>query len=224
MRRVIASELMDAPDADPVLLAGNLADIEFANRRFGGYRPVIRSVFEHDAAWLLDVCCGSADVPRELLREARARGRRLEIVALDASDAVLAVARQRAGDEPLLRFVRGDARMLPFPDAAFDIATCTLGLHHFDDDAAVEVLRELRRVARLTPIVCDFERSPLAYVGASLFATFIAKNRFTKHDGPLSVRRAYCARELVALAGAAGWGSPHVRRSAYFRLLLNDLG
>ncbi len=224
MRRVIASELMDAPGVDLVELAGNLADIEYANRRFGGYRPVVASVFEHDAAWLLDVCCGSADVPRELLREARSRGRRLEIVALDASDAVLAVARERAGDEPLLRFVRGDARMLPFPDAAFDIATCTLGLHHFDDDAAVEVLRELRRVARLTPVVCDLERSPLAYVSASLYARFIAKNRLTKHDGPLSVRRAYSAWELLRLAEAAGWGHPQVRRSAYFRLVLDDRG
>lgn len=224
MRRVIASELIDAPNIDPLELAGNFVDIELANRRFGGIGPVVAAVFEHDAAWLLDVGCGSGDVARALLSEARSQGRRLEIVALDASDAVLAIARQRTGEEPLLRFVRGDARLLPFPDAAFDIATCNLTLHHFDEDGAVEVLRELRRVARLTPIVCDLARSRLGYAGASLFATFLAKNRLTKHDGPLSVRRAYSPRELESLASTAGWLRPRVRRSGYFRLVMNDAG
>ncbi len=224
MRRVIASELIDAPDVDPLELAGNFTDIELANRRFGGIGPVITAVFEHDAAWLLDVGCGSGDVARALLGEARSRGRRLEIVALDVSDSVLAIARERTGEEPLLRFVRGDARVLPFPDAAFDVATCNLTMHHFDEDAAVEVLRELRRVARLTPIVCDLARSRLGYVGASLFATFLAKNRLTKHDGPLSVRRAYSAQELAGLANMAGWVRPRVRSSSYFRLVMNDAG
>ncbi len=222
MRRAIASELMDAPGVDPVELAENFTDIEGANRRFGGIAPVVAAVFEHDAAWLLDVCCGSADIPRALLSEARTRGRRLEIVALDANDTVLAIARARTGAEPLLRFVRGDARALPFPDGAFDIATCNLSLHHFDAGEAVEVLRELRRVSRLTPIVCDLERSPLAYGAAALFATLVANNRLSKHDAPLSVRRAYTARELRALAAEAAWGRPHVRRSPYFRLVLTD--
>ncbi len=131
---------------------------------------------------------------------------------------------QRTGAEPLLRFVRGDARALPFPDAAFDLATCNLALHHFDDGAAVEVLRELRRVARLTPIVCDLERPPPAYVGARAVRDVRRQESSHQARGPLSVRRAYSARELLALAGAAGWARPHVRRSAFFRLVLTILG
>jgi len=221
VRRAVAAEMMDDPEVDPRELAENFDDIERANRLFGGIDPVVAGVFERDATWLLDVGCGSADIPRALLREARARGRRLEIVALDASESVLDIARARTGNDPLMRFVRADARSLPFPDGAFDMATCNLALHHFEPPDAIEVLREMRRVAR-TPLVVDLERSGLAHFATLAFAQFMAKNRLTKHDAPLSVRRAYTRREVAELARLAGWTAPAVRRSPYFRLVLND--
>jgi ubiquinone/menaquinone biosynthesis C-methylase UbiE len=135
---------------------------------------------------------------------------------------VLAIARERSAAEPALSFVLGDAVELPFADAAFDVATCHLALHHFEPAAAVRVLSELRRVARVMPIVSDLERSRIGYAAAALFARFVARNRLTKNDAPLSVKRAYTAREVEALARRAGWRRPVVRRTAFFRLLLVD--
>ena len=224
MRRVVARELMDDPAANPAELAENFDDIEFANRVFGGIGPLASAMRRMGAERLLDVGCGSADVPRALVARARSRKRRLDVVALDASETVLAIARERSAAEPSLRFVLGDAERLPFPDASFDVATCNLALHHFEPEAAVTVLRELRRVARVTPIVCDLERSRIAYAAAALFARLIARNRLTKHDAPLSVQRAYTAREAEALARRAGWRRPFLRRTAFFRFLLLDRG
>lgn len=224
MRRVVAHELMDDPAVDRAELAENFDDIEFANRVFGGIAPVAFAMRRVGAERLLDVGCGSADVPRALLARARERKRRLEVVALDSSETVLAIARERSTAEPALRFVQGDAARLPFDDASFDVATCNLALHHFEPDAAVGVLAELRRVARVMPIVCDLERSRIAYAAAELFARFVARNRLTKHDAPLSVKRAYTLREVEALARRAGWRRPVVRRTPFFRLLLVDRG
>jgi ubiquinone/menaquinone biosynthesis C-methylase UbiE len=220
--RAAIPELMDDPAVDPGELAANFDDIERANRLFGGVAPVLREVFAREPVWLLDVGCGSADIDRALLREARRRERRLEIVALDASDKVLAIARRRAGEEPFLRFVRAGACDLPFPNGAFDIVTCNLALHHFDPPEAVQALREMRRVARVTPLVCDLERSALAYFAARLFVEFGAGNRLTKHDAPVSVRRAYTKREAAELAKLAGWKTPHVRGYPFFRMMLSD--
>jgi SAM-dependent methyltransferase len=222
MRRVVASELMDDPDVDVLELAENFKDIELANAMFGGTKPVVDAIFARDVTRVLDVACGSADIPRALLGAARARGRRLEIVALDNSESVLSIARSRTREEPAIRFVCADAAALPFPDASFDVVTCNLALHHFDPPLAVRVLAELRRVSRLTPLVCDLERSRLGYAATLAFARVIAKNRLTKHDGPLSVKRAYTAPELTLLASAAGWRSPRVKRAPFFRLLLCD--
>lgn len=213
---------MDDPAVDVRELAANFTDIELANRWFGGIGPVLREVLALGAVRVLDVGCGSGDFARALLRRAGTAGRRLDVVALDASEAVLSIARERTGDEPALRFVLGDAAALAFDDASFEVATCNLALHHFEPPEAIRMLRELRRVASRAPLVCDLVRSPVAFVATVAFTRCIARNRLTKHDGPLSVRRAYTPAEALALAQRAGWRAPRVRRSAFFRMLLSD--
>ena len=90
------------------------------------------------------------------------------------------------------------------PAAAFDVAHASLVLHHLDPDEAVALLRELRRVARHGIVVNDLVRGRLAWVGGWLLVHAIATSRYTRHDGPLSVRRAYSRREMGALLDAAG--------------------
>jgi SAM-dependent methyltransferase len=222
MKRVVARELMDEPLEDLVELEQNLADIEFANRTFGGIRPVLREVRRSGARTLLDVCCGSADVPLAIARDARRRGTALALTVLDRSEAMLAIARRRACSEPGVVVTAGDGTALPFADAAFDVVTCNLALHHFDPEAASALLRELRRVARLTPLVCDLRRSRAGYAAAVAWSRLFSRNRLTRHDAPLSVRRAYTKQEARDLALAAGWHAPRVRSEAFFRMTLAD--
>jgi len=221
MERSTARELMDDPAVDAGELAENFADIERANAWFGGSRAVVREVFARDARRVLDVGCGSADIPRALLAEGRRRGRGLEVVALDRSAAVLQIARERSHGESGLQFVQAEGEALPFGDGEFDVAICNLALHHFDPPAAVRLLAELRRVA-VAPLVCDLRRSRFAYLATRGFATFLARNRLTKHDAPLSVLRAYSPAEALQLARRAGWQAPRVRRDALFRMVLSD--
>ncbi len=64
----------------------------------------------------------------------------------------------------------------------------------------------------------DLRRSALGYLGARvLAATLWRRHRYARHDGPVSVRRAYTveeAREMLAAAGLPG----AVRRHRIFRL------
>jgi SAM-dependent methyltransferase len=213
---------MDDPVDDRAQLEGNLRDIERANRWFGGIAAVRAAVFECRARTMLDVGCGSADIALALVRAFRKRGRALEVTCLDHSEQMLAIARARARDEPALTFVHGEGEALPFRESAFDVVTCNLALHHFDPPAAVRMLRELRRVSKRTPIVCDLRRSLPGYIGACLYARIASRNRLTRHDAPLSVRRAYTPGEALDLARAAGWRRPIVRHVRYFRMILVD--
>ena len=133
---------------------------------------------------------------------------------------MLAIARRRTGGDDRLTFVRGDGGRLPFADGSFDVVTCTLALHHFEPEPARALLREMRRVARMTPIVGDLRRSAPAYAATWVYARVTSRNRLTRHDAPLSVRRAYTPREAVALAREAGWRAPGVRREPFFRMTL----
>lgn len=101
----------------------------------------------------LDLCCGTGDLAFELAR----RGAR--VVGLDFSAAMLEVARTRAAGEPSrrpVRFVRGDAQRVPFPDNTFEIVTVGYGLRNLADWR--KGLAEMWRVA--TPggrlLVLDF--------------------------------------------------------------------
>jgi SAM-dependent methyltransferase len=213
---------MDAPVDAPGELEGNLADIAFANRWLGGIAPIRREVRRVAARTILDVGTGSADVPHALVRDGRRRGVDVRATCLDRSEAMLAIARRRTGNDERLTFVCGEGERLPFDDAAFDVVTCSLALHHFEPPQAHALLREMRRVARLTPIVGDLTRSGLAYTGTWLWAMLTSRNRLTRHDAPLSVRRAYAPHEALELARAAGWRAPRVRSEPFFRMTLLD--
>jgi ubiquinone/menaquinone biosynthesis C-methylase UbiE len=212
---------MDELVDDAGELEANLRDIAFANAAFGGVAPVLRALRGFGARSVLDVGSGAADIPLALVRDAQRRGEEMTVTCLDSSEQMLAIARAAAGGNPALAFVRGDGTGLPFADGAFDATLCTLALHHFDPGPARALLRELRRVARLGPVVCDLRRSPLAF-GAAWLWSRTSRNRLTRHDAPLSVRRAYTPAEALALAREAGWASPSVRRDPYFRMTLTD--
>ncbi len=104
----------------------------------------------------LDVCCGTGDVAFALAR------RGAEVVGLDFSEAMLAMARARSDEQGPQsptgavtatrmgvrnpQFIRGDAQALPFPDAQFDLVTVSYGLRNL---ARWQTgLREMWRVAK----------------------------------------------------------------------------
>lgn len=208
------------------VLCGNLRDIRRANRWFGGTRAVITTLapllHKQDAAAplsILDVATGSADIPIALAKWARRERRDVRIVATDLQPNVLAVANADVEATSIV-VEQADALNLPYPDDAFDVVTLSLALHHFEPDDALRVLREMARVGSRVMIVNDLERSWSGYAGAWLFGHLLTTNRMTRHDAPLSVRRAYTRQEALALAHAAGWHAARVRCSIPHRYLL----
>ena len=222
MKRATGRELMDDPAESIGELQENLRDIERANRWLGGIAPVKSAVLSLGAASVLDVGCGSADIPRALVAAAKAEGSDLHVTCLDSSLQMIEIAQERSNGKSGIRFLQGDGTALPFPDRSFDVVTCNLALHHFDPPAAVRLLSEMRRVALITPIVCDLRRAVLGYAGAVVLSRIFSRNRFTRHDAPLSTRRAYTTEEACELAREGGWRNPKAHKKAFYRLLMVD--
>ena len=98
----------------------------------------------------LDLACGTGDLTRAL---AAGGG---EVIGLDFTHAMLALARSRA-DGPPAAWVNGDALSLPFADGSFDRATVAFGVRNFINlDRA---LAEIRRVLRPQGLVGILEFS-----------------------------------------------------------------
>jgi ubiquinone/menaquinone biosynthesis C-methylase UbiE len=218
-------ELMDGPLRDLAELAANLRDIRRVNWLLGGTAIVLRHLPDlldviprGKIVSILDLATGSADIPLALVDWARRHGRPVTITASDCSPEIMAVARDRVGDQPEITLERYDARDVPLRDGSFDIVLCSLSLHHFEPDDAVRVLREMRRLARVGFVVNDLRRSRLGYVAAWLAARLTTRNRLTRNDAPLSVRRAYTPDELRDLLGQSGIPNARITTHHWFRM------
>jgi ubiquinone/menaquinone biosynthesis C-methylase UbiE len=203
-------ELLDGDAFTDDELAGNLADLRRINRLLGGVwltRHGLERLTPDFAAGshltILDVATGGADIPQAMRRWALRRGFDAEIVASDLSPRILRSVdgAERAG----LNFVVADARCLPLPDRSVDIVTTSLSLHHFQPPEAVDVLREMRRVARRGVVVNDLLRCWHGYAGARVMSRVVVRNSLTRVDAPRSVLRAHTRHEFVALMRAAGF-------------------
>lgn len=223
-----AVELLDAPGtiAAPTL-AHNLRDIRRVNQFAGGTAVVLRhlpelldGVSRGTPVTLLDIATGSGDIPRALVRWGRRRGYDLRVLATDVSEDVLAVARRETAGESTITVEACDARALPYRDGAFDIAICSLALHHFPRAEAVRVLAEMGRVSRRGLILNDLVRTWPGYVGAWLLGNATTTNRLTRHDAPLSILRAFTPDELAAMAREAGIANIEITPHLFWRMAL----
>lgn len=205
-------ELLDGPLDDPAALRGNLRDLAWINRRLGGTRASRRAVDgllgrRTGPHTLLDVGTGAADIPMALILATASTGRPLRVTAVDSRVEVLDAARDvdaRLAGATDLELVVGDGRSLPWPDRAFDVVHASLVLHHLEPAEAIAFLVEAARVARHGVVVNDLVRARHHWLGARALLALTTRNRYTRHDGPLSVRRAYTRVELRAMLAAGG--------------------
>ena len=227
--RAREEEWMDLSGQDPALVSECLDDLRRLNRFTGGISLTVfalahltRGLTPGAGIKILDVATGGGDFPRAMAAWARRRGLRARILATDLSPEIL--GRAASGAPPGIEFAVADARWLPFDDGAFDVATCSLFLHHLEPEDAAATLKEMRRVAWRGVIVNDLVRSWVGYLGGLVVPRMMSRNPLFRHDAPLSVRRAYTKDELAALADQAGLGPVRFRRLPGYRVTMTAAG
>lgn len=211
-------ELMDLPNLDENALRSDLQHLERLNRTFGGRKAVeiaFHSLAEKGRKLLMvDLCCGYGDHGRNLLERAKAAETEVTIVAVDFQFQTLQIAREATPAGKKMFFVQADARQLPFRTKGADVTLCSLALHHFGEDDALTVLKEMSRVGREGTACVDLVRSRLATFCIWLLTTFLIRDPMVRHDARLSIRRAFTMPEMRSLAHQAGW--PNLKQLGFF--------
>lgn len=220
-------ELLDAESIPSADLHGNLADLGWLNRYLGSCWIVCASL---QRLWqthgcpshlrVLDIGTGAGDIPMALVRWSRRRGVQLTVVALDNHDSVVRYARDALSTEAAITVVRGDGLGLPVAPQSFDIVVCSSMLHHLEWEQGVTLVRSMATAARIGFIVNDLRRSRVHYWSARLLLALLSRNRLTRHDGPLSVLRAYSVAELRVMAREAGVSNARVASVLSYRMQL----
>ncbi|HEV7838237.1 MAG TPA: methyltransferase domain-containing protein [Gemmatimonadaceae bacterium] len=211
-------EILDDPDVDPAVVTRSLADVVRSNSLFGGLSSAINELKEAlgelpPKATLLDVGTGLGDIPCRAREVARDMGVDLTTLGLDS-----ALELARASRPVLTLAICGDALRLPFADHSVDIVMCSQVLHHFAGADALELLREMNRVARVRVIVSDLRRSWIAAAGLWLASFPLRFHAVSRHDGVVSVMRGFTPDELGDTVRQAVARKTVVHRRRAFRV------
>jgi len=225
LTRTNQPELLDLGVGSQADVQANLAEMWRSHRYLGGLPALTRHLYprllDHfGPVSVLDLGSGSAHVPRAVAAWAYQMGIPAQVIAVDWSARNLSAAQGYAVDAPDVLMIRADASQPPFAPASVDYVISTLFLHHFAPDALIGLLRTAAQIARRGLIMSDLVRGWMPLAAFRLAQPVIARSYLTRHDGALSIRRAYTPDELRDLAQAAGLVGARVHTHWPWRMTL----
>jgi len=201
-------EMMDRSQPVSIELERDLERLRQLNRWFGSYRLVScfmrRWIMPGARMRVVDLATGSGDIPRLLVDYARKIGAQIEIDAIDHQAATVKIARSLSAEYPEISYHVANILESDCPQG-YDIAVCSLVLHHFSDDNAVKLLRRCRELSKRFVLVSDLRRGFLLLAGVYMLTALIFREPMTRFDARLSAERAFSFGEMRELAIQAGW-------------------
>ncbi len=201
------AEWLDENGGTPEEIASALRSITFVNQWFGGnrvHRLLLAEAARVSGAPRLHVLEAAAGFAIPLSRAAL----HLQRAGVEVHATLLDLHRNHLPSQwpaglPPPKLLEGNALEIPLAEGSVDVVSCCLFLHHLSPGQAAAFLKEALRVARVAVLVNDVHRTRAHYGLARLFA-LADPSRLSRHDGPVSVRRAYTRAELAAMLHATG--------------------
>jgi 2-polyprenyl-3-methyl-5-hydroxy-6-metoxy-1,4-benzoquinol methylase len=216
--RATTPELMDADDLAPEIYAAVISDLARVNT-ITMARPMTLRWLERATGGLsgfsvVDVGFGHGDMLRAIAAWAMAQGLAARLTGVDLNPRSAPVA--AAATDPALgiRYVTGAAEAL---DERPDFIISSLVAHHMADDELVGFIRWMEATAVRGWLINDLHRHWLAWAGFRALATLLRWHPIVRHDGALSVRRAFVRSDWEHLLAAAGVAGIEVRWHLPFR-------
>jgi ubiquinone/menaquinone biosynthesis C-methylase UbiE len=209
---------------------GCIVELQRVNRWMGDAWTLQKTLFKQvetdglKSFSVIDVGAGSGELLRVTAAWCLRTKRQLKAVGVELNHRSATAIREESIPFPEISAVRGDAFHLPFADAQFDYAICSLFTHHFREPQVKEIVREMSRVARRRIFVIDLHRHPVAYLLYTTLGKLVLKNRLLREDGALSILRSFTPTELNEIAQSAELRNVQVVRHFPFRLVLSAAG
>jgi ubiquinone/menaquinone biosynthesis C-methylase UbiE len=218
MKRVVIPELLDTDSGTPAEVATALTDLRHINQWFGGIdatQSMIANVAQKiglSSLSLLEVAAGAGYVPQAVRSRLARAGVQLRVTLLDRARSHLKNSSGNGNSA-----VAGDALALPFADGSFDLVSCCLFVHHLEPHEVTRFVNEALRVCRTAVIINDLIRDPI-HLGLAYLSLPLYRSRFTHHDAPASVRRAYTIPEMHQMLQRTTAARVEIERHPFFRM------
>ncbi len=204
-------EIMDDLDMSGALLIDTLDRIAQINRWLGGnrltlsgLRKMLKGRSQKKVYTIVDLGCGNGDMLRAIADFGKRKGWQFELIGVDANQATIDHARKLSQDYAGIAYHQKDVFTESFKALQFDIALSTLFMHHFEDEVAVVLIKQLMERASIGVLVNDLQRNAIAYYLFTIIATIIG-NPMVKTDGLISILRGYKRSDLEKYAQQVGY-------------------
>ncbi len=170
---------------------------------------------------LLDVACGGGDVAVTLYTMAAKRGITLQVEGCDLSPVAVKHCREHADKRRAsVKFHQFDAIQDGIP-GSYDVVTCSLFLHHLEEETAVRLLRHMASSSKHLVLINDLIRSRFGYLLAYFGCRLLSRSGIVHVDGPLSVAAAFTCDEALELSQRAGLAGARISKHWPERFLMS---
>jgi hypothetical protein len=201
------SEIMDDFNLQGQEMKTLLTDLKNVNKWLGGNAITINGITQllqkkdrRGPVTIVDIGCGDGEMLREIARFGIKKGLDLNLIGVDANEFIISEAKVRSKEFLNLSFRQVNVFSEELDKIEFDIALCTLFLHHFSNSEIVHILNRLHGKAKVGIVVNDLERSFVAFWLFRIAGAVFLKTKIARHDGLVSVARGFRRGELLSFS------------------------
>lgn len=208
------AELMDGPCSYEDI-RNALHDLAQVNMLTRAYRPTLQwlSRFagnqnKQHPLHIVDVGCGGGDMLRRIERWAMSKRIAVRLTGIDLNSNAIRAAREFTPTNSRIQWITGDAYSFDTAADPVDLVISSLFTHHLEDVEIVCFLEWMERVARCGWFINDLYRNRVSCLGFKALAMAARWHPFVRHDGSISIRRAFLPGDWLHYLPLAGL-SPH---------------
>lgn len=201
--RTSATEIMDDFALEGEILQDALNKIAKINQLLGGNRltlqgvqSLIKQISLNKEVTIVDIGCGNGDMLRALADYASINNLNFKLIGIDANQFTVNHAKELSKQYENITYRCEDIFDDEFKNLKYDIALCTLTLHHFKDAEIVKLIAVFYENASIGIVINDLQRSVLAYRLFQVLCFVFKLNKMSKEDGLVSILRGFKVEEL----------------------------